>query len=43
MRRRTMKTIPEKEEVEEEESGVREWTEEDEDEMGNIVDSYYEL
>jgi len=37
-----MKMIPE-EEVEEEESGVREWTEEDEDEMGNMVDSYYEL
>jgi len=41
-RRGTMKMIPE-EEVEEEESGVREWTEEDEDEMGNMVDSYYEL
>ena len=41
MRRGTMKTIPE--EVEEEKSGVQEWTEEDEDEMGNIVDSYYEL
>ena len=38
-RRKTMKTIPE----EEEKSGVREWTEEDEDEMGNMVDSYYEL
>jgi len=42
MRRGTIKTIPE-EEVEEEKSGVREWTEEDEDEMGNMVDSYYEL
>ena len=41
-----MKTIPEEEEVEEveeEKSGVREWTEEDEDEMGNMVDPYYEL
>ena len=38
-RRETMKTIPE----EEEKSGVREWTEEDEDEMGNMVDLYYEL
>jgi len=38
-RRETMKTIPE----EEEKSGVREWTEEDEDEMGNMVDPYYEL
>jgi len=43
MRRGTMKTIPEEEEVEEEKSGVREWTEEDEDKMGNMVDSYYEL
>jgi len=34
-----MKTIPE----EKEKSGVREWTEEDEDEMGNMVDPYYEL
>jgi len=39
-----MKTImEEEEEVEREKSGVREWTEEDEDEMGNMVDSYYEL
>jgi len=38
-RRETMKTIPE----EEEKSGVREWIEEDEDEMGNMVDPYYEL
>jgi len=39
-----MKTIPEEEEeVEEEKSGVREWTEEDEDKMGNMVDPYYEL
>ena len=39
VRRETMKTIPE----EEEKSGVREWTEEDEDKMGNMVDPYYEL
>jgi len=39
-----MKTIPEEEEeVEEEKSGVREWMEEDEDEIGNMVDLYYEL
>jgi len=39
-----MKMIPEEEkEVEEEKSGVQEWTKEDEDEMGNIVDLYYEL
>jgi len=28
---------------EEDESGVREWTEEEDKEMGNIVDPYYEL
>jgi len=38
-RRETMKTIPE----EEEKLGVQEWTKEDEDEMGNMVDPYYEL
>jgi len=42
-RRGTMKTIPKEEEIQEENSGVREWTEEDEDEMGNMVDPYYEL
>jgi len=46
-RRGTMKTIPEgKEEVEEkveEKLGVQEWTEEDEDEMDNMVNPYYEL
>jgi len=34
-------TIPEEEEKEK--SGVREWTEEDEDEIGNMIDPYYEL
>ena len=43
VRKGTMKTIPEEEKVEEEKSGVREWTEEDEDEMGDMVDPYYEL
>ena len=43
VRKGTMKTIPEKEEVEEEKSGVQEWTEEDEDKMGNMVNPYYEL
>jgi len=38
-----MKTILEEEEIEEEKSGVREWTEEDDNEMGNMVDPYYEL
>ena len=35
-----MKTIPEEEKIEEEKSEVREWTEEDEDEMGDMVDPY---
>jgi len=43
VRRGTMKAIPEEEEIEEEKLGVREWTEENEDKMGNIVDPYYEL
>jgi len=38
-----MKTILEEEEIEEEKSGVREWTEKDDDKMGNMVDPYYEL
>jgi len=37
--RRTMETIKE----EEDKSGVREWTEEDDEEMSNMVDPYYEL
>jgi len=43
IRREAMKTIPEEEEVEEENLGVREWTEEDEDGIGDMVDLYYEL
>ena len=42
MRREITKTILE-EEVEEEKLGVREWTEEDENKMGDMVDPYYEL
>jgi len=38
-----MKTILEEEEVKEEKLGVWEWMEEDEDEMGDMVDTYYEL
>jgi len=34
-----METIKE----EENKSGVREWTEEDDEEMSNMVDLYYEL
>jgi len=40
---RKMKMIEEEEEIEEEKSGSREWTEEDDKEMGNMVDPYYEL
>jgi len=43
MKRETMKTIPKEEEIKEEKSGVREWTKEDDDEMGNMADPYYEL
>ena len=43
MKRETMKTIPEEEEIKKEKSGVREQTEEDDDEMGNMTDPYYEL
>jgi len=38
-----MKTIPEEEEIKKENSGIQEWTEEDDDEMGNMVDLYYKL
>ena len=43
VRREVMKMIPEEEEVEEEKLGVREWTKEDEDRMGDMVNPYYEL
>ena len=43
MKRETMKTILEEEEIEEEKSGVGEWTEEDDNEMGNMMDPCYEL
>jgi len=33
----------ENEEIEQESSGLREWTEEDDDKMENICDPYYEL
>ena len=39
-----METIKEKEEeIEQESSGLKEQTEEDDNEMGNICDLYYEL
>jgi len=42
-RRETMKMIPEEEEIEEENSRIREWMEEDNNEMGNMMDPCYEL
>jgi len=38
-----MKTIIEEEEIEEEKSRVRKWTEDNDNEMGNMVDPYYKL
>jgi len=38
-----MKMIPEEEEIEEEKSRIQEWIEEDDDDMGNMVDPYYKL
>jgi len=38
-----LKTIEEEEEIKQKNSKIREWTEEDEEEMGNMVDPYYEL
>jgi len=38
-----LETIEEEEEIEQKNSKIREWTEEDEKEMGNIVDPYYKL
>jgi len=35
--------IKKEEEIEKEKSGVKEWTEEDDNEMGNMVDPYYKL
>ena len=43
LERRKMKIITEEEEIKKEKSGVREWTKEDDDKMGNMVDPYYEL
>ena len=41
---RTMETIKEKEEeIKQESSGIKEWTEKDDKKMGNMVDPYYEL
>ena len=43
MRKKTMKMIPENEEIKEEKLKIREWMEEDDDKMDNLVDPYYEL
>jgi len=41
---RTIETIKEEEEeIEQESSGLKEWTEEDDNEIENICDPYYEL
>jgi len=40
---RKMKTIVKEEEIREENSGVREWMEENNDKMGNMMDPCYEL
>ena len=40
-KRRTMEMI--REEEEKDKSGIREWTEEDNEKMDNMVDPYYEL
>jgi len=41
--RRTMEMIEEEEETEQGDSGLRKWMEEDDDEMGNMVNPEYEL
>ena len=38
-----METIVEEEEIKKENSEVREWIEEDDNEMDNMIDPYYEL
>jgi len=38
-----MEIIREEEEIEQDKSEIREWTEENDDKMGNMVDPYYEL
>ena len=42
-RRQTLKTIEVKEKIEQKNSEIREQTEEDEKEIGNMVDPYYKL
>jgi len=41
--RRMMEIIKEKEEIEQGDSGLREWTKDDDDKMGNMVNPEYKL
>jgi len=43
VKREMIKTIPEEKENKKEKLKVKEWTEEDNNEIGNIIDPYYEL
>jgi len=43
IRGKKIETIAEKEEIKEENSGVKEWTKENNNEMSNITDPYYKL
>jgi len=38
-----LEIIAEKEEIKQKKPEIREWTKEDEEEMGNMVDPYYKL
>jgi len=38
-----LEIIEEEEEIEQKNLEIREWTEEDEEKIGNMVDPYYEL
>jgi len=40
---RTMETIKEEEEIEQKNLGIREWTEEDDNKMGNIYNPYHNI
>ena len=42
-REKKIETIEQEKEIEQEKSGVRKWTEENDNEMGNIVNPYYKL
>ena len=42
-KKQILETIEEEEEIKQKKPEIRKWTEENEEEMGNIVDPYYEL